>query len=130
MRPFHRTYPAKAAPLPRKAVTCSCRGLVSINRRAPAAMSERGERGWAKLYLTRRVKGRSLARARVPDYNARTWFLIRRRMSVVGFAEMCIASCCIEEVYARWFIALSRDAKVAAWFTIPRNLLENLPRRK
>jgi len=70
-------------------------------RRAPAAMSERGERGWAKLYLTRRVKGRSLARARVPDYNARTWFLIRRRMSVVGFAEMCIASCCIEEVCAR-----------------------------
>ena len=53
-------------------------------------MSERGERGWAKLYLTRRVKGRSLARARVPDYNARTWFLIRRRTSVVGFAEMYI----------------------------------------
>lgn len=69
---FHRTYPAKVAALPRKAATYSCRGLVSISRRAPAtlAASERGEQGWAKLYLTRRVKGRSLARARVPDYGA------------------------------------------------------------
>lgn len=104
MRPFHRTYPAKVAPLPRKAATRSCRGLVSIIQWAPVALaaSERGERGWAKLYLTRRIKGRSLARARVPDYGARTWLSIRcRRMSILGFAEMCIAPCCIEEVCAR-----------------------------
>lgn len=105
MRPFPRTYSTKVAPLPRKAATCSCRGLVSISRRAPAAAlaaSERGERGWAKLYLTCRVKGRSPARARVPDYGARTWFSIRRhRMSVIGFAEMCTVPRRVEEVCAR-----------------------------
>lgn len=69
--------------------------FLSFNGRPPLSQrAKEEERGRAKLYLTRRVKGRSLARARVPDYVVHergSRSPMPRRMSILGFAEMCIA---------------------------------------
>lgn len=90
---FSRTYPTKVAPLPRKAAarSCSAGSFSPMNTVSGLSLRARG----TKLYLTCRVKSRTLCFERVSlitvHENVALDLRCSRRISVVSFAECAVS---------------------------------------